>query len=958
MSQNENTIPKEMNELRLTKDFIPSHYEIFFDIDIINLSYVSKVEITMQSSIDNPKYISLNSISSSNENKISNYELIKYNSNENYIKEYLSSCPQDYHFSKSAIYFSLKEGIKKGEKLIFKCEKNDKIKTSIEGYGLYISFWDYKLRRTLDKETFKNDIAKKLKDKYNPTIEEIQSNFNYFKSLVITLNSSPLGLREVIPCFDEPFFKSTFNLKISVHKNFVNSSNNFTIVHNSNIDKIIEKENKKIFIFKETPKISTYLLTFVIGYFDHVEKYMTKLNNEKLRLRVYGPENQMHKVDFCLNVTEDAITKFEKMINYPFYMDKIDSIFVPNLNYSAMEFLGCVVYKQEIMYDRNNTTSFMYRNNIKDIYHELFHNWIGNLVTMEFFDNTWLNEGITKFFEYYVNLGPDKYAYFCDILRCGYFYPLSWKTHALNNKSLNSEKSIRNNYDTITYEKGGYIMNMLYQYFGKEKIIQWLNLYVNKFKFTSVNENDFFDTMGEVCNYNIKNLLSEWIYHIGFPVLTVSFSEEKDTLIIKQSSNIGEKNVVYKIPLYIKTKNLEKKLLMNEETFNVKLFDLNISYEDIKNNENFIVINNDIKSLCLVDYTDELLKNGIFYFYNNFKENNDLNINKVSDADIYQIYLFYVLYRYNENKFIEDIKKMKHTKNFEIIYLIYYILRRRLRKVNQFLNEKENQRIKECNDKYNKLLYELIDYNNMNLINKILEKFDTPSNDEKEDETGQIEFEKYFILILCLYKRDETIVQKLYEIYKKNNYNMYKINKTYRSYFSLILVEFMYLIPKNEKILIYKSITQYYEEMYYYFYFFDKENFENALNNLNKGISDEIYDYYFEKYDIIYNEELLKIDSNIVDYFVKYIKKMYQKEKKDEIKFEDYLYDISLKMNYSINDEKFNKIYNCYSTFISKNFYSLDLNKLWKYCKENYLNIKEKDENDKIDNIKNFLLLK
>ena len=178
MSQNENTIPKEMNELRLTKDFIPSHYEIFFDIDIINLSYISKVELTMQSSIDNPKYISLNSISSSNENKISNYELIKYNSNENYIKEYLSSCPQDYHFSKSAIYFSLKEGIKKGEKLIFKCEKNDKIKTSIEGYGLYISFWDYKLRRTLDKETFKNDIAKKLKDKYNPTIEEIQSNFH------------------------------------------------------------------------------------------------------------------------------------------------------------------------------------------------------------------------------------------------------------------------------------------------------------------------------------------------------------------------------------------------------------------------------------------------------------------------------------------------------------------------------------------------------------------------------------------------------------------------------------------------------------------------------------------------------------------------------------------------------------------------------------------------------------
>ena len=256
-----------------------------------------------------------------------------------------------------------------------------------------------------------------------------------------------MGLREVVPCFDEPCFKSTFKFCISVHKNFVNSSKNFTIVNNSDLDKIIEQDNKKVYIFKETPKISTYLMTFVIGYYEHIEKYMTKINNEKLRLRVYGPENQMYKVDFCLNFTEDAINKFEKMINYPIYIDKIDSIFVPNLNFTAMEFLGCVVYKQEIMYDKNNTTSFMYRTNLKDIYHELFHNWIGNLVTMEFFNNTWLNEGITKFFENYITLDPEKHAFICDIMRNDYYYVLSWKNHALNNKLLDSEKSIRLNFD-------------------------------------------------------------------------------------------------------------------------------------------------------------------------------------------------------------------------------------------------------------------------------------------------------------------------------------------------------------------------------------------------------------------------------------------------------------------------------------------------------------------------------
>ena len=959
MSEIENTIPENISKLRLTKDFIPLHYDIFFDIDIINLSYTSRVEITINSTIDNPKYISLNSISCSSESKLTNYELIKSDNNLNYINKYLFYCPEDYHKSKSTIYFSLKEGIKKGDKLIFKCEKNDIIKTSTNGYGIYISFWDYKLRRTLDNETFKNNIVDKFKDKLNPTVEEIQNNFNYFKSLVITLNSSPLGLREVIPCFDEPFFKSTFKLSISVHKNFVNSSKNFTIVNNSDIDKIIEKGNKKIFMFKETPKISTYLFTFVIGYYEHIEKYMTKINKEKLRLRVYGPENQMDKVDFCLNISEDAINKFEKMINYPIYMDKIDSIFVPNLNFTAMEFLGCVVYKQEIMIDKNNTTAFMYRNSIRDVYHELFHNWIGNLVTMEFFDNTWLNEGITKFFEIYITLSPEKYAYFCDIMRLSYFYALSWKNHALNNKLLDSEESIRTNFDTTTYEKGGYIINMLCQYFGKEKIFQWLNLYCNKYKFSNVKENDFFETMGEVCNYDIKCFLREWIYEKSNPILTVTISEENDALIIKQRPNFGNSNIIFKIPLFIKTKNLEKKLLMNEETLIIKFSDLNLIYEDINNNKNFIVVNNDIKSFCLVNYSNEILKNAIFYFYNNLKENKDSNLNKVSDADIFQIFLIYRVYKYDENNFINDIKKMKNkTHNFEILNLIYDMFKNKLQKINPFFNENANEFKKEYNNKIYELFCELIDCNDNNLISKILEKFDTPTNDVKEDESGRIEYEKVFILILCLYKRDENIIKKIYEIYKKNNFNLYKINKTYRSVLPLILVEFMYLFPEKEKIIIYKSISSYYEEMYYYFYFGDKENFEEALNNLNNGISEEIFDYYFENYDIIGNKDFLELDSNIIDYFFKYIKKLYEKEKKDIIKFEDYLYDICVEKNFYIDDNTFNKIYGCYSFFIEKNTFLLDKNKLLKYYDVNYLNFEEMKDNYKVDEIKRSFLFK
>ena len=272
------------NQIRLTKDFIPFHYEIKLDIDIINLSYISKVDIILESQIDNPKYIALNSKSYSSKSKISNYALISHNNSENYIIQYLSSSPKDYTNTISSIYFSLKEGIKKGDKLIFKCVKNDNIKITTEGTGLYISFWNYKLRKLLDKKEFKNNIISAFKDKNNPTIEEIQKNIDYFKSLVISLNSSPLGLREIIPCFDEPAFKATYRFTILVHKNFPNSSKTFTIVNNSDIEKIIEKDNKRIYIFHTIPKISTYLLTFTIGFYEYFEKYVTKINNEKLRL--------------------------------------------------------------------------------------------------------------------------------------------------------------------------------------------------------------------------------------------------------------------------------------------------------------------------------------------------------------------------------------------------------------------------------------------------------------------------------------------------------------------------------------------------------------------------------------------------------------------------------------------------------------------------------------------------
>ena len=935
------------SQLRLSKDFIPSNYEIFLDIDIINLEYKSKVSIDITSQIENPKYLSLNSKFLSKESKIYNFKLIPFpenNNDKNYIISQLDRCPIDYTKTISSIYFKLKPGIKKGQKLNFKCEKKDKIKTSQEGYGLFACFWDHKLRKLLDEDEFDvNKYINNFKDKNNPTIEEIKQNVNYFNSLVISLNSSPIALREIIPCFDEPCFKSTFNLIISVNKIIANSSKYFTIVSNGDLDKVIEKGNKSIYYFKSTPRMSSYLLTFTIGFYEYNEKYINKKNGNKIRLRIYTPLNQLKDNKEYLSLTEDALKRYEKMFDYSYDMDKLDSIIIPNLNFTAMEFFGCITYRQFLMIDNKNTNSSSYRYIIKDVYHEVFHNWIGNLTTMEFFDNTWLNEGLTKFMELYIGNNFGK-AYFDDLMIYAYYYTLSDYSHAINNKLIDSEEAIRDNFDNITYEKGSYVIYMLVTFFGEDKVFLGLKFFFEKFKYNNANEKDFFDCMSKACDFDIKYLLSEWIYEKSFPILNVSFSEKKDEIILEQQPCFGKKSVIFKIPVFIKTKNLDKNFLMKGKKITLKLDDLNITYEDINLKNNFIVINSDIKCFCIANYLDEILKDAIFYFYNEKEK-------RISDADIYQILISYKIfefhgYAFKDNNIRKYISKLKSINNFAILnFIISYFTLPKLY-INKFFYDESNKKNKELKKLNNEILYGLIDHNNSLLIDKILNKFDKINDDKNEVNNGQIDYEKYFILIICLYKRDENIIKKILKIFKENQFNFDKINVHFRSILSLIINEFMYLIEENDKIKAYKSMFNYYEEMHCYWLYPESNDFEKSLNNLNNGFSFEILDFYFENKDV---KDIQSIDDIIVDYFFNYLIQLNNKNNNGGDLF-NYLYEIGVSQNFDINDENLNKIYKAYLKFVEND--NLDRQKLRNYIDENYLDLKNINGKDKINKLK------
>ena len=162
--------------------------------------------------------------------------------------------------------------------------------------------------------------------------------------------------------------------------------------------------------------------------------------------------------------------------------------------------------------------------------------------------------------------------------------------------------------------------------------------------------------------------------------------------------------------------------------------DYNITYEDIVNKNNFIVINSDIKSFCLVNYLDEILKDAIFTFYNNNRERNNINNNQnkiahkytVNDGDIYQILVLYS--HIYSNKFINDIRKLKNIDNFEILYYIYYNYSNYKNHECLFFKDEKNNMIRSNNNFVNQLMVNIIDWNNTDLINKILIKLGTKNN--------------------------------------------------------------------------------------------------------------------------------------------------------------------------------------------------------------------------------------
>ncbi len=353
--------------------------------------------------------------------------------------------------------------------------------------------------------------------------------------------------REVFPCVDEPEAKATFDLTLTTEKDI-------TVLSNQPIDWQRVENERLVTAFQTTPRMSTYLLAWVTG--DLHRKTATTKDNVEVSVWA-TPAQRPEALEFALEHAVKTIEFFEDYFDVPYPLPKSDHVALPDFSSGAMENWGLITYREIALLADPATTTVASRQYIATVVsHELSHQWFGNLVTMKWWNNLWLNESFATLMEYVAvdAIHPEWNAW------------LDFATHesilALRRDAIDGVQSVQvevNHPDEISslfdgaivYAKGARLMRMCQEYIGHEAFRRGLTSYFKEFAYQNTEADDLWRHLSKASGKDITNMMNQWISQPGYPVLHVSGDTGSITLEQAQFF-IGEhqsNNRLWPIPL-------------------------------------------------------------------------------------------------------------------------------------------------------------------------------------------------------------------------------------------------------------------------------------------------------------------------------------------------------------------------------------------------------------------------
>lgn len=370
--------------------------------------------------------------------------------------------------------------------------------------------------------------------------------------------------REVFPCVDEPAAKATYDMTLTTVPEI-------TVLGNMLVKQQRVEDGRLVTSFDTTPRMSSYLLAFVIGEL-HKKTALTKRGVE---VNVWAtPAQSSDTLDFGLDIATRSIDFFEEYFGIDYPLPKSDHVALPDFSSGAMENWGLITYREScLLADPQNTPESAKRFIATVIAHELSHQWFGNLVTMQWWNDLWLNESFANFMEYIAidALEPE--------WRMWEDFATNEVTAALRRDSLDGVQSVKTDVNhpdeisalfdgAIVYAKGGRLLRMVRQLIGDEAFRSGLKTYFETFAYQNTIGNDLWQALENASGQPVLKLMNQWISQPGLPVVSVEHTDN-GTTISQERFFIGdhaEDSTVWPIPLFANQPSIASILSDRAET--------------------------------------------------------------------------------------------------------------------------------------------------------------------------------------------------------------------------------------------------------------------------------------------------------------------------------------------------------------------------------------------------------
>ncbi|KAF2435026.1 hypothetical protein EJ08DRAFT_645952 [Tothia fuscella] len=461
------------------------------------------------------------------------------------------------------------------------------------------------------KDTLRAGTKVQLTQEFDGTLNDNMAGFyrSSYKDadgkdkFMATTQMEPTDARRAFPCFDEPALKAKFTITLIADKKLTCLSNMDAVSEDEVDSKYAGK--KKAVTFRETPLMSSYLLAFIVA-----ELKVIETNNFRVPVRVFAtPDKDIEHGRFSLELAAKTLEFYEKTFASPFPLPKMDMVAIPDFSAGAMENWGLITYRVvDLLFDEKTSGASTKERVAEVVQHELAHQWFGNLVTMDFWDGLWLNEGFATWMSWY---------------SCNVFYP-EWKVwegyvtdnlqSALSLDSLRSSHpievpvkradEINQIFDAISYSKGSCVLRMISKYLGEETFMEGIRRYLKKHAFGNTQTGDLWAALSDASGKDVSKVMDIWTKNVGYPVVTVTEDSKAGSIHVKQNRFLRtadvkpeEDKTLYPVFLELRTAdgiNKELTLASREEDFKVKDLD-------------FFKLNADHSGIYRTSYTPERL---------------------------------------------------------------------------------------------------------------------------------------------------------------------------------------------------------------------------------------------------------------------------------------------------------------------------------------------------------------